>query len=260
MGCSKDAVDYWKGADSNSPSNSDATTGQCSIDTENPGCLDTDPLPSDTQSGNGTTESQTGPKDTSTVLDRYPDFCGNSDFLPYAMSDAQPFDRTSAPYRGTPAMAEIIVDVYAYFYCPHCRDAADAFAQMYEDPRYASRTALYFGHYAFSDDIDASPWNPHRAAHAAHLQGKFWPMHDLIFASAGQLDYPGLTTMAQSLDLDMSQYAADYASAQTESYLMADRDEVRAAGAEGTPAAFVNGLLVQPWTIVRDVVDCLLGF
>jgi protein-disulfide isomerase len=85
-------------------------------------------------------------------------------------------------------------------------------------------------------------------------------MHDLIFASAGQLDYPGLTTMAQSLQLDMNQYAADYDSAQTESYLMADRDEVRAAGADGTPAAFVNGLLVQPWTIVRDVVDCLLGF
>lgn len=260
-GCWEDQPDYWESVSSDGERATDSeslSTGQCNVDTENAGCLDTSP--SHTASSTQTTDNTTGTADTGATTDRYPDFCGNPDYLIYAQGNGFPFDRTGAPTLGAPASAEVVLDIYAYFYCSHCREAAEAFAQLYSDPKYARRTALYFGHYAFSDNIEDSPWDPHRAAHAAHLQGKFWAMHDAIFAAQGQLNYPGLSAMAQTLGLDMTQYAADYASADTAAYLMADRSEVKTAGATSTPAVFVNGIQTQPWTTARDIIDCLLGY
>ena len=46
----------------------------------------------------------------------------------------------------------------------------------------------------------------HAATEAAHLQGKFWEMHDLIFANQRQLTAEKFYEHAATLNLDIEQF------------------------------------------------------
>jgi protein-disulfide isomerase len=80
-----------------------------------------------------------------------------------------------------------------------------------------------------------------KAALAAHRQGKFWEMHDLLFRKQHALEFPRLKRYAQTLALDVDRFEADMASAELEAELRADLAEGRRARVAGTPTFFVNG-------------------
>jgi protein-disulfide isomerase len=92
--------------------------------------------------------------------------------------------------------------------------------------------------------------HPHalRAAEAAECaggQGKFWPMHDLLFENQLHLKQPHLVDYAQRLGLDMPRFTAEM---DDEIYLQRIREHQRngdASGVRGTPTFFVNGRLVE---------------
>jgi protein-disulfide isomerase len=79
------------------------------------------------------------------------------------------------------------------------------------------------------------------AAEAAAAQGRFWQMHELLFANQKALMPTDLLTYAAAIGLDMGQFAADleghrYASVVREQFLSGLR-----SGVNGTPTFFVNG-------------------
>jgi protein-disulfide isomerase len=90
------------------------------------------------------------------------------------------------------------------------------------------------------------PRHPHaeraaEAAEAAAEQGRFWPMHDLLFAHQDQLDDASLVRWAAEAGCD-AEIVTDHLR------LRAFRPRVReqyesaiASGCLGTPAFFVNG-------------------
>src|SRR3954454_4574786 len=47
------------------------------------------------------------------------------------------------------------------------------------------------------------------AAEAAHLQGRFWAMHDSLYADQGHLDDPHLWARVEKRGLDLDQFEAD---------------------------------------------------
>ena len=47
------------------------------------------------------------------------------------------------------------------------------------------------------------------AAEAAALQGRFWEMHDALFADQGRLEDPHLWARAEQLGLDVARFDAD---------------------------------------------------
>jgi protein-disulfide isomerase len=79
------------------------------------------------------------------------------------------------------------------------------------------------------------------AAEAAGLQGKFWEMHDSLFADQGHLDVPHLWKRAQELGLDLDRFEADRRSEAVAARVERDfRSGIR-AGVMRTPTLFVDG-------------------
>ena len=101
----------------------------------------------------------------------------------------------------------------------------------------------------------------HAASAAAHKQGKFWEMHDLIFANQREISPEKYVEWAQQLGLDMDKFRADYASAEIKAIVDADTKEAAGMGVTGTPAFFVNGRFLsgaKPFEEFATLIDAEL--
>ncbi len=84
------------------------------------------------------------------------------------------------------------------------------------------------------------------AAIAAQNQGKFWQMHDAIFAAGPKnLTKDSLIKDAEKLGLNMEQFTKDMNSPETKQKLAKDLADARNADVSGTPALFMNGRRVK---------------
>ncbi len=79
------------------------------------------------------------------------------------------------------------------------------------------------------------------AAHCAGDQGKYWEMHDRIFANQKSLDPTGLADNAQALGLDMTQFQQCLDSGKYAAQIRKDLADANVAGVHGTPG-FLLGL------------------
>ena len=75
------------------------------------------------------------------------------------------------------------------------------------EPLRRARSALVFKHSPIEGHNDAPL--AHRAALAAQQQGKFWEMHDRIFANQRAMERDGLLAHAKALGLDVAKFTAD---------------------------------------------------
>jgi protein-disulfide isomerase len=76
---------------------------------------------------------------------------------------------------------------------------------------------------------------------AAHQQGKFWEMHDLLFSNQHALGRQDLLRYARQLNLDMERFQADLDSDQSAKTLDSDKREAEQLGVSATPTFFVQG-------------------
>ena len=98
----------------------------------------------------------------------------------------------------------------------------------------------------------------HAASEAAHKQGKFWEMHDLIFANQRQLDAETFFGYAKQLGLDEAKFRADYSAAGTKKRIDTDASEAGKLGITGTPGFFVNGRFLRgakPFEDFKKLID-----
>jgi protein-disulfide isomerase len=106
---------------------------------------------------------------------------------------------------------------------------------MGDDLRFAYR------HFPLSQ-IHPHAYQAAEAAEAAGAQGRFWEMHDLLFANQDRLGLRDLIGYAAALDLDLERFVTDlrghaYAGRLREDFLSGVR-----SGVNGTPTFFVNGM------------------
>ena len=80
-----------------------------------------------------------------------------------------------------------------------------------------------------------------RAALAAQQQGKFWEMHDALFAHRRDLSMTTIASLAKNIGLDMQRFQADLNSPETKKAILKDVDDGDKAGVEGTPSVYING-------------------
>ena len=81
-------------------------------------------------------------------------------------------------------------------------------------------------------------WPAACAAEAAALQGRFWEMHDSLFADQARLEDPHLWARAQKLGLDVERFDTDRRRDEVRARVQRDfRSGVR-AGVVTTPALF----------------------
>jgi protein-disulfide isomerase len=146
------------------------------------------------------------------------------------------FSMDGAHVRGAP-MAPITIVEFSDFQCPYCGAAAPELERLIE--QHEGKVKLVFKHFPLSSHSRAVP--AALAAEAAGRQGRFWEMHDLLFANQRTLEDADLARFAQTLGLDMDKFAADLASAEVKARIEADRAAGEKVNVEGTPSIFVNG-------------------
>jgi len=139
-----------------------------------------------------------------------------------------------------PDHAPVTILEYGDFECPTCKQAAPAVKLLLE--RFASRVRFVYRHFPLEQP------HPHalgaaQAAECAAGQGKFWQMHDLLFANSQHLARRNLQSYAASLGLDLARFNAEL---DDQVYLQRIREQMdgaRASGVRGTPGFFVNGVI-----------------
>jgi NhaA family Na+:H+ antiporter len=138
-----------------------------------------------------------------------------------------------------PTDARVTLVEYGDYECPHCRQVAPIIEQVEE--HFGDRLRYVFRHFPITT-AHSNAQLVAEAAEAAGAQGKFWEMHDRIFAHTGPLSRQQLVQFAQELDLDLDRFEREL-----DEHIHADRvredflSGVR-SGANGTPTFFLNGV------------------
>jgi protein-disulfide isomerase len=102
-------------------------------------------------------------------------------------------------HRRGPAPAPLVI-VYADFECPFCAVVHQRLAPL--------ELRLVFRHFPVRSSHPRA-WAAACAAEAAGLQGRFWEMHDALFADQARLEDPHLWERARRLGLDVERFDAD---------------------------------------------------
>ena len=84
-------------------------------------------------------------------------------------------------------------------------------------------------------------WATACAAEAAARQGRFWEMHDSLYADQARLDDPHLWARAERFGLDVDRFEADRRSDEVRARVKRDFDSGIRAGVVTTPTLFVAG-------------------
>ena len=124
--------------------------------------------------------------------------------------------------------------VYADFECPYCAAAA---AQLAGLP-----LRVAFRHFPVRSSHPRA-WPAAAAAAAAARQGRFWEMHDLLFADQGRLEDPHLWARARKLGLDLERFEADRRSAEVEARIRRDFESGVRGGIVTTPTLVACGVV-----------------
>jgi protein-disulfide isomerase len=153
-----------------------------------------------------------------------------------AAGPAQQIDLAHAPTRG-PATAPISLVEFSDFECPFCAITAPVVRQLLL--AYPTQVRFAFKHYPLPMHKE-SPL-AHEAALAAADQGKFWEMHDLLFATQSKLTRDDLIAKATQLHLDVPRFTRDLDTHRFKPQVDQDRQEGNRLGVDGTPYFFING-------------------
>ena len=137
-----------------------------------------------------------------------------------------------------PSHAPVTVVEYGDFECPNCKQAAPAVRLLLE--RFPGRVRLVYRHFPL-EEVHPHALHAALAAEVAAGQGKFWPMHDMLFDNQRHLKLPQLRGYAQRLELDLLRYDAEM---EGELYLQRVREQIEGgerSGVRATPTFFLNG-------------------
>ena len=146
-------------------------------------------------------------------------------------------DIGSSPVKG-PADAKITIVEFSDFQCPYCLRGRDTMEELMK--AYPGQIRLVFKNLPL-------PMHPEavaaaRAALAAGKQGKFWEMHDALFASQEKLGEDLYLAKAKEFGLDAGKFKSDMTAPDVNKQIEDDQALASQRGIEGTPAFYVNGV------------------
>jgi protein-disulfide isomerase len=127
---------------------------------------------------------------------------------------------------------------YGDYECPHCRDVYPVVTRLCQTLN--DELQVVFRQFPLAQ-IHPDAMNAARTAEAAGRQGKFWPMHEMLFENRGELDPESLLRYAAALRLDINRFSLDFMSTEVEDRILEDQENGIRSGVNGTPTFFVNG-------------------
>ena len=126
---------------------------------------------------------------------------------------------------------------YSDFQCPFCSRLATSLEEVASE--YPNDVRLVFKHYPLPNHQNAAP--AARAAVAANEQGKFWALHDLMFANQRALDGHNLDAYAKQAGLDIEKWKSRAGAEEVQKQVADDEAAAKQLQVSSTPTFFVNG-------------------
>jgi Na+/H+ antiporter NhaA len=153
-----------------------------------------------------------------------------------------------------PDDAQVTLLEYGDYQCSYCgqaevviRELLDSFG---DDLRYVWR------HLPLSD-VHPQAQMSAEAAEAAHEQGEFWGMHDLLLDHQDELEASELTRYAEELGLDVDRFWDALRSRRHATRVAEDVATADSSGVAGTPTFFINGRRHQGAYDVGTLTDAV---
>jgi protein-disulfide isomerase len=152
------------------------------------------------------------------------------------------------------AQPKVTIVEWSDFQCPFCNRVVPTLQELAKD--YGDDIKIAFKHNALPMHNRARP--AALAAEAAGKQGKFWEMHDLLFANNKDLTDENFVKWAGEIGLDVEQFKKDLADPALGKKVDDNQKQGTTLGARGTPAFFVNGRYLsgaQPKEAFKALID-----
>jgi len=161
--------------------------------------------------------------------------------------------RADDPQKG-PRDAPVTVVVFSDFQCPFCSRVEPSLAELQKT--YPKDVRVVWKNLPLAMHPQAMP--AALAAEAAHQQGKFWEMHELLFQNQAQLSPEKYDALAKQIGLDMAKFKKAAGAEATRARVEEDARLGARVAQQGTPTLYVNCRQVvgaQPYDVFRKLVD-----
>jgi protein-disulfide isomerase/uncharacterized membrane protein len=147
-----------------------------------------------------------------------------------------------------PAGAPLQLVEFSDFFCPACQRASKVNAIILANHR--SDASLTFKHYPLDSTcndkvtrvVHPGACQVAAASECAHLQGRFWEFHDVLFEQGGAYNVGHIERDAERLGLDMARFRACLQSGEGMEAVKRDVAEAGKIGVPSTPTYVVNGV------------------
>jgi len=137
------------------------------------------------------------------------------------------------------AKAKVVLIEFSDFECPYCgRYVRETYPQIDRDYVATGKIRYVFRHFPLAS-IHPRAVKAAEAGECARLQGKFWPLHDRLFANQRALERPALVDHARAAGLDVKSFETCL-DGQASSAILADLNAGTRAGITGTPTFFLG--------------------
>lgn len=155
-----------------------------------------------------------------------------------------------------PENAPVVLVEFSDFECPYCGGFVSTLERVKDT--YGDRVRLVYRQFPLTQ-IHANAMTAAAASLCAQEQGKFWELHDAMFAQQQRLTVADLQQTARTLGLDGDAFDACLASGRHIAAIEADMQLGQRLGVSGTPAMFVNGIPMDsgavPYEALVELID-----
>ena len=155
-----------------------------------------------------------------------------------------------------PRDAPVTITVFDDFQCPYCARLLPTLDRVMAT--YPTKVRLVFKHFPLSNHKFAN--QAAKASIAARNQGKFWPLHDQLFANYNKLNEEKIRQLAENVGLDMARFEKDITNPELQQEISADMKLGTDSGVRGTPSVYINGVQLKDRSIkgFRQAIDAEL--
>ena len=162
-----------------------------------------------------------------------------------------------------PKDAPVTIVQFADFQCSFCRKLEQSMAAIRKT--YATQARFVFKHYPMNPRCNPMVKNEKHshacdaaaAGECARRQGKFWPLHDMLYDRQSHLDRSSLDADAAEVGLDVAAYAACMSDPTVGAAIARDASEGASVKVNGTPRTYINGRLFSG-VLSEDLLDFLI--
>ena len=165
----------------------------------------------------------------------------------------EPVVEAASPARG-PRDAPIVFIEYTDYQCPYCDRVQPTIRALRE--RYGDSMVHVFKNLPLPMHQQATL--AAEASFCAQDQGKFWELHDWLFANKNNISRDTMVAQAEALAMDVEAFGACIDARTHQARVQADAAEAGSFGIRGTPGFVVNGRVVtgaQPLEAFIEIMD-----